>query len=137
MRSTASGGGFNVVVTLFLGSAGSPLKAQPIGGQVIAGTAAFLAGARVLAITPTSARASVDGQDFLFATEGRRRFVQLDAVNATLNRVISATDILPTSHWSNHQMFTKSLCRQTWAIPIGSRERGIRMPIHVGKDYTS
>ncbi|MBI4622431.1 MAG: hypothetical protein HY736_04300 [Verrucomicrobia bacterium] len=69
--------------------AGSPLLAQPTGGQVVAGTATFSASAGALTVTQTSARAIVNWQDFSIAAGASAKFVQPDALSAILNRVVS------------------------------------------------
>ncbi len=85
---------FEFAVALLLGSAETPLLAQPTGGQVVAGSATFTAGAGSLTIVQTSARAIINWQNFSLATGELAKFVQPDATSATLNRVVSG---LPSS----------------------------------------
>jgi len=66
-----------------------PLRGQPTGGQVVAGTASLATVAGVLTVTQTSARAIITWQDFSLSAGTLARFIQPDAASATLNRVVS------------------------------------------------
>src|SRR5476649_2233774 len=89
MRPNAGGLLLSCGFALFWGLVGSPLRAQPTGGQVVAGSATFSAGAGTLTVTQTSARAIINWQDFSIASGAFTKFVQPDAASATLNRVVS------------------------------------------------
>src|SRR5262249_51818460 len=62
---------------------------QPAGGVVVAGSATLGGSPGSLVLTQTSARAIVEWQDFSLGAGQSMRFVQPDALSATLNRVVS------------------------------------------------
>jgi filamentous hemagglutinin family protein len=85
---------FICVLAVLLGWGTLPLRAQPTGGQVVAGAATISFSPGALTVSQTSARAVINWQDFSLAAGDTARFIQPDATSATLNRVVSG---LPSS----------------------------------------
>lgn len=83
----------------------APLRANPTGEQVVAGSASFDRSGSTLQIT-TSDRVIINWQDFSIGSGELTRFIQPSASSAALNRVISGnpSSILGTLE-SNGQVF--------------------------------
>lgn len=81
-----------LALTLVLSAlCGWPLssRANPSGAQVAAGSATLSGGAGALTITQATSRAIINWQDFSIGAGELTKFVQPDALSATLNRVVS------------------------------------------------
>ena len=78
----------SALLALIWGSS-NPLFANPVGENVIAGSATFQRGANTLIVKQTTDRAIVNWQSFSIGASELTRFIQPSASAAILNRVVS------------------------------------------------